>query len=125
MMRFKIDENLHEDVAETLRKHSHDARTVFDEGLRGRPDPEIAEAARREGRVMVTLDLDFGNIREYPPEHYRELIVLRVANQSRRHVLQVIERVLAVLDCVPLDGHLWVVSEGGIRIRPGRPAEDH
>lgn len=67
-MRFKIDENLHDDVAEALRSHGHDAQTVLDEGLRARPDPEIVEAARKEGR-------------------------------------------------------LWVVSEGGIRIRPGRSTE--
>ena len=124
MMRFKIDENLHDEVAEALRAHGHDAQTVVDEGLRGRPDADIAETARREGRVLVTLDLDFGNIREYPPEHYRGLIVLRVADQSRRHVLGVMERLLAVLDCAPLEGHLWVVSEGGIRIRPGRSTEE-
>jgi len=123
-MRFKIDENLHDDVAEALRLHGHDAQTVFDEGLRGHPDPEIAEAARREGRVLVTLDLDFGNIREYPPEQYRGLIVLRVVDQSRRHVLNVMERLIAVLDCAPLEGQLWVVGEGGIRIRPGRSAEE-
>ena len=123
MMRFKIDENLHEDVAEMLREHGHDAQTVFDEGLRGRPDPEIADAARRDGRALVTLDLDFGNIREYSPEHYPGLIVLRVVNQGRRHVLHVMEQVLAVLDRVSLVGHLWVVSEGGIRVRAGRPAE--
>jgi len=121
MMRFKIDENLHEDVAELLRTHGHDAQTVFDEGLRGHADPEIAAAALREGRVLVTLDLDFGNIREYPPERYRGLIVLRVVDQSRRHVARVMERVVAALDSAPLDGHLWVVSEGGIRIRPGDP----
>ncbi len=121
-MRFKIDENLHDDVAEALRMHGHDARTVLDQGLRGRPDPEIAAVVRREGRVLVTLDLDFGGVREYPPEQYRGLIVLRVVDQSRRHILSVIERVVAVLDCTPLEGRLWVVSEGGIRIRPGRSA---
>jgi predicted nuclease of predicted toxin-antitoxin system len=121
MMRFKIDENLHEDVAGLLRTHGHDAQTVFDEGLRGHADPEIAAAALREGRVLVTLDLDFGNIREYPPERYRGLIVLRVVDQSRRHVARVMERVVAALDSASLDGHLWVVSEGGMRIRPGDP----
>ena len=93
--------------------------TVFDEGLRGHPDPEIAEAARREGRVLVTLDLDFGNIREYPPEQNHGLIVLRVADQSRRRVLGVLERVMTVLNAEPLDGHLWIVSEAGIRVRKG------
>ena len=122
-MRFKIDENLHADVAETFRARGHDAETVFDEGLRGRIDAEVADVARRENRVIVTLDLDFGNIREYPPEQYRGLIVLRVADQSRRHVLQVMDRVLAVLDSAPLDGHLWVVSESGIRVRPGQVIE--
>jgi len=122
-MRFKIDENLHADVAEALRAHGHDAQTVFDEGLRGRPDPDIAEAARREGRVLVTLDLDFGNIREYPPEHYAGVIVLRVVDQSRRHVLRVIESVVAVLGAAPLEGHLWVVSEGGVRVRRGQSTD--
>lgn len=123
-MRFKIDENLHDDVADLLRGHGHDAQTVFEEGLRGHADGEIAEAARREGRAVVTLDLDFGNIREYPPEQYRGVIVLRVVDQSRRHVLRVMDRLIAVLDCAPLEGHLWVVSESGIRIRPGRSAEE-
>ena len=118
-MRFKIDENLHSDVAEALRASGHDALTVYDEGLRGHPDFDIAEADRREDRAVVTLDLDFANIREYPPEKYRGLIVLRVADQSRRHVLQVVKSVVAVLDCAPLEGHLWIVSEGGIRVRPG------
>jgi predicted nuclease of predicted toxin-antitoxin system len=122
MMRFKIDENLHDDVAEVLRTRGHDAQTVLDEGLRGRPAPEIAEAASREGRALITLDLDFGNVREYPPDQYRGLIVLRVADPSRRHVSRVMERVVAVLDTVPLDGHLWIVSEGGIRVRPGSSA---
>jgi hypothetical protein len=34
------------------------------------------------------------------------------------------ERVIAVLDCAPLEGRLWVVSEAGIRIRPGRSTEE-
>jgi predicted nuclease of predicted toxin-antitoxin system len=122
-MRFKIDENLHDDVAEALRAHGHDAQTVFDEGLRGHADPEVAAAALREGRALATLDLDFGNIREYPPEHYRGLIVLRLVDQSRGHVLGVVDRVAAALDSAPLDGRLWVVSEGGIRIRPGDSGE--
>lgn len=123
MTRFKIDENLHDDVAAALQTHGHDVQTVFEQGLRGRPDPDVADAARRERRALVTLDLDFGNIREYPPDDYRGFIVLRVVDQSRRHVLNVIERVAALLDRAPLEGHLWVVSEGGIRIRPGQSEE--
>jgi hypothetical protein len=30
-MRFKVDENPHDDVAEALRMHGHDAQTVIEE----------------------------------------------------------------------------------------------
>jgi predicted nuclease of predicted toxin-antitoxin system len=119
-MRFKVDENLHEDVAAALRDEEHDAQTVHDEQLRGRPDTDIAEACRREGRVLITLDLDFSNIREYPPKDYPGLIVLRVVDQSRPRVLSVFSQIFELLPSQPLAGHLWVVSESGVRIRPGR-----
>jgi predicted nuclease of predicted toxin-antitoxin system len=41
-MRFKVDENLHAGVAARLCAEGHDAMTVFEEGLRGHPDDEIA-----------------------------------------------------------------------------------
>jgi predicted nuclease of predicted toxin-antitoxin system len=41
-MRFKVDENLHPEVAARLCAEGHDAMTVFEEGLRGHPDDEIA-----------------------------------------------------------------------------------
>ncbi len=37
-MRFKVDENLHEEVATALRAEGHDAETVYEEGLRGHSD---------------------------------------------------------------------------------------
>ena len=58
-MRFKVDENLHEEVAAALRAEGHDAETVYGEGLRGHSDRDIGKACQREQRAIVTLDLDF------------------------------------------------------------------
>ena len=123
-MRFKVDENLHEEVAAALCAEGHDAETVYDEGLRGHSDRDIGKACQREQRAVVTLDLDFGNILEYPPELYPGLIVLRVANQDRPHILWVLSQIFELLNRHPLVGHLWIVSETGIRIRPGTPSEE-
>jgi predicted nuclease of predicted toxin-antitoxin system len=79
-MRFKTDENLHPDVADMLRGHGHEVVTVWDEGLRGSPDPTLMKACCVEGRVWVTLDLGFADIREYPPEQCPGLIVLRLGS---------------------------------------------
>jgi predicted nuclease of predicted toxin-antitoxin system len=116
-MRFKVDENLHDDVAQTLRGRGHDAETVYDEGLRAEDDATIAGRCRQEGRAIVTLDLDFANITIYPPEDYPGLIVLRVGNQSRLHVLNTFSQVLDLIDREPLHGHLWIVEEHRVRIR--------
>ncbi len=47
-MRFKIDENLHEEVAELLRSNGHDAVTVFDQEMRGHSDPELAHVCKSD-----------------------------------------------------------------------------
>ncbi len=56
-MRFKVDENLHDEVAELLRQHGHDAVTVYDQHMQGQPDEIVAAICRQEGRAVVTQDL--------------------------------------------------------------------
>jgi len=114
-MRFKIDENLHEEVAAFLAGHGHDAQTVHAEGLRGSADPVLAEHCSAERRAIVTLD--FADIRAFPPEDSAGMVVLRVNDQSRRHILSVLARVVGLFDSEPVSGRLWIVSEAGVRIR--------
>ncbi len=116
-MRFKIDENLPVDLAILLRNSGHDAETVYDEELTGAPDPDIAARCQEEGRVVVTFDLDFSDIRAYPPAQHRGLLVLRLKRQDRDHVLRTVERLLQVFTEEELDGRLWIVDEDRIRIR--------
>jgi predicted nuclease of predicted toxin-antitoxin system len=121
-MRFKIDENLHESAAELLRQHGHDAVSVYAQNLRGHDDRDIAAVCRMEQRVLITQDLDFGNILAYPPENYAGIIVLRLRNQSRPVVLTVIGRLLPSLSADVLTGRLWSVEETRVRIHePGQP----
>jgi predicted nuclease of predicted toxin-antitoxin system len=115
-MRFKIDENLHDDIAALAIGRGHDAETVHAEGLRGCDDSTLAEHCRREDRVLITLDLDFADFRAILPSH-PGTIVLRVGNQSQRHVRNVMVRVLDLLQQESVSGRLWIVSDAGVRIR--------
>jgi len=118
-MRFKIDENLHRDAAELLKRHGHDAMTVVDQGLRGYGDGEIANVCRKEQRAIVTLDLDFSDVRVYSPGDYVGIIVLRLSDQSRGSVLKVIGRIIPLFGTEMLIGRLWIVDEHQVRIRGG------
>ena len=115
MMQFKIDENLHCDAAELLRQHGHDAITVFEQGLRGESDSNIADVCRREARSLITLDLDFSDIRVYPPSDYEGIVVLRLNDQSRPSMLQVLRRIVRLFDTEPLAKRLWIVDEYRVR----------
>lgn len=116
-MRFKLDENLPIELAELFHRSGHDAQTVFDEGLAGAEDAEIASVCVRERRAIVTLDMDFADIRAYPPPEYAGIVVFRLGDQARDHVLRVGSRFLRALSRTSLDGQLWIVEESRIRLR--------
>lgn len=115
-MRFKVDESLHLEIADLLRGRGHNALTVFDQGLRGRSDRDIADLSQYEDRILISLDLDFSNILMFPPEKYSGLIVLRLRRKSRSAVRQVITRIIDRLGEEPIEGRLWVVDEHRIRV---------
>jgi hypothetical protein len=66
-MRFKIDENLPVEAAQLLNAAGHEAATIHDQHMVGQPDPNVASVCLDETRALVTLDLDFSDIRTYPP----------------------------------------------------------
>ncbi len=75
--RFKLDENLPHDAQTLLVRAGHDAHTVHDEQLDGCPDDRILDACVKEIRILITLDLDFSDIRRYPPAAHHGIWVLR------------------------------------------------
>ena len=62
-------------TVEALRAADHDAVHLRDEGLIRLPDPEIAAKAVAESRIVLTFDLDFGDI----------LATARSEGSERRH----------------------------------------
>jgi len=117
MLKFKVDENMPAEVAAMLASAGHDASSVPHQQLSGKPDPDIATVCQQEGRAIVTLDLDFGDIRTYPPADYAGIIVLRLHQQDKLRILALIQRLLPLLEQEPLAGKLWIVDEFTLRMR--------
>ena len=69
-----------------------------------------------ENRILITLDLDFSDIRTYPPQNIPGCIVLRPHRQSKKRVINIIERIIPYINKEKLEKHLWVVDENRIRI---------
>lgn len=116
-MKFKIDENLPIDIADILFQKGHDAKSVIDQNLSGEDDPDIAAICQNEERTLITLDTDFGDIRTYPPKEYPGIIVFRLKQQDKPHILHTFTSVVYLLSSEPLNKHLWIVDEDRVRIR--------
>ncbi|MGH8523339.1 MAG: DUF5615 family PIN-like protein [Gammaproteobacteria bacterium] len=58
--------------------------TVLDQKLGGHADPHIASICRTEDRALITLDMDFADIRTYPPNQYPGVVVLRYLGRTSR-----------------------------------------
>lgn len=123
-MRFKLDENLPIDAALILRANGFEADTVCDELLCGIDDEALSIQVRAENRILVTLDLDFSNIRTYAPDDYAGIIVLRLKRQDKPTVLAYMRRIVMALQKRSPDHELWIVQHNRVRFRRGlQPAE--
>jgi predicted nuclease of predicted toxin-antitoxin system len=61
-MRFLADMGVNLQIVQWLRHNGHDAIHLRDEGLQRLPDPKIFDKAHSESRIILTFDLDFGDI---------------------------------------------------------------
>ncbi len=61
MIRFLADENVSRLVVERLRAAGWDVLSIGG-ALGGASDGEVLETARREGRILITEDRDFGEL---------------------------------------------------------------
>jgi len=115
-MKFKVDENLPLEIAELLQSAGHDVTTVHGQKLTGEADPRIIEVCRQEDRALVTLDLDFSNIRVYPPKQFSGIVVLRVRQQDKPYLINVFRAALPLIEQQPLRRHLWIIEEHRVRV---------
>jgi predicted nucleic acid-binding protein len=77
-VRFLVDASLPRSGAPRLRQIDHDAVDVRDIGMRSATDGVIAVHARVNRLALITRDVDFADIRNYPPSEYAGIVVLRL-----------------------------------------------
>jgi predicted nuclease of predicted toxin-antitoxin system len=76
-LKLKSDENLSRHLKPILEKQNFDVLTVSDEGLLSQEETTIGRAAKTEGRMLFTLDIEFGDLRKYSPGTHPGIILSR------------------------------------------------
>jgi len=65
-VKFSVDEDVPVAVITFLRSLGHEAERVVPRTL----DLEVAKRAKREGKIVLTLDQDFTNMAQFPPKEF-------------------------------------------------------
>jgi len=81
-VKIKLDENLPASLAAELRQLGHETDSVLDESLGGQNDESVWRAAQREGRFLITQDLDFSDLRRFAPGNHAGLLLVRLRSPS-------------------------------------------
>jgi predicted nuclease of predicted toxin-antitoxin system len=116
-VRFLADMCVDVRIIKWLLQNGHDATHLRDQGLQRMPNGEIFEKAIREDRIVITFDLDFGEIAALTAGRPTSVILFRLKNTRTLHV---IERLSSVIECFEdalKRGSILAVEETRCRVR--------
>jgi predicted nuclease of predicted toxin-antitoxin system len=123
-MRFLIDMNLSPGTAQWLRSEGHDAVHVLEAGFGALSDPEIFAHAAAESRIVVTFDLDFGEIVGLAKVTGAAVLLLRL-RLVRQPLIRERLRVAIVKAAEALQaGAIVLVEDARIRVRRMPPESE-
>ncbi len=104
-------------VVEWLRAEGHDARHLREEGLHRLLDGEIFAKAAAERRIVLTFDLDFGEIVALSQSQPVSIILFRLHNTRAPRVIERLQHVLEKSKQALEQGAIVVVEEPRHRVR--------
>ena len=116
-LKFLVDACVDVRLTHWLRSQGYAARHLREENLQKLPNGQIFIKAMAEDRVVITHDLDFGEIAALTYGRKTSVIVFRLHDPR---LPRLTERLAAVLsDCVPVlrDGAVVIVEDARHRAR--------
>jgi len=116
-MRFLADMGISPNTVTFLQDLEHDAVHLHTQGLDRLPDAAILEKVREEGRVLLTHDLDFGELMAASGARLPSVVVFRLRNMRPERVNHYLRGIISQHGESLEQGAIISVTEGQIRVR--------
>ena len=115
--KFLADESCGLPTINLLRGLGHSVVTAKEVNLGGKPDFDILKRAIKEKRILISEDLDFGNILLYPPSLHHGIILLRFRHRLEADIHATLTRLLNEFKPTELRKTLIIVGADKYRLR--------
>jgi predicted nuclease of predicted toxin-antitoxin system len=116
-MKFLLDANIPYSAKKVFSK-PHRAAHVRDIGIADAADDVILKRASKEGAVLITRDMDFGNILLYPLGTHGGVMILRIPPHfTAGEIIKTLRQFLSHIDVASLARAITIIEPGQYRIR--------
>ncbi len=123
-MKFLADMGISPKTVAFLQYLGYDAVHLHDQGLDRLPDITILAKARDERRILLTHDLDFGELVAISGAKLASVITFRLRNMHPERVNRYLQTIITQHQNILEQGVIISVTEGLIRVK-SLPIEDN
>jgi predicted nuclease of predicted toxin-antitoxin system len=116
-LRFLVDNALSPKLAEGLRQAGHDAVHLREIGRQSAPDSEVLARAVEEDRIVISSDMDFGDLIATRELMRPSVILFRRVERRTNSRLALLLKNLAAIRVDLERGSIVILESSRIRIR--------
>jgi predicted nuclease of predicted toxin-antitoxin system len=115
MIKFLIDLGVGRIVEERLKKGGYDVVSVRDVDVRAK-DRDILRRAAAEGRMIITMDKDFGELVYHSGMAHSGVLILRVDDARGEEKADIVDRILKGFSG-RIENRFCVFQDGKLRVK--------
>jgi len=114
-MKFLIDAGVGKKVEEFLRGEKYEVKSMRDINIRSK-DSDILKLAVSEGRMIITMDKDFGELVYNSRMLHSGVLILRLEDSTGKEKAEIVGRILEGFKD-KIEKNFCVFQDGKLRIR--------
>jgi predicted nuclease of predicted toxin-antitoxin system len=120
ILKFFADHCVPNSIIKFLREQGHEVLVLRDHIPMDSPDPVVIQKAQEYEAVLLTLNGDFADLINYPPQQFKGIISIQLKNHPENIPL-ICEKLRAYIEenseMANFEGKLIVVEPHRIRVR--------
>ena len=116
-MKFLLNMNMSRELGKLLVSQGHEYRHVGDIGLARAEDIDIVAEAKEKQEIILTHDLDYGNLLAFSGELVPSVIIFRLRNTQPKNMFIRLINTWPKIQLPLIKGAIVILEDATLRIR--------